>query len=142
MVNIIDPCQISPVMSGLVLTLGAIITLHYQDFCLPLIDYVKFTAICILIFFYYQAVIKLEPQVCGNNGASMWSSICASILITSAIIGGICVKFKQAGEISAYIGLIFCFLPLTLCCIFRLFHSKGPLNGEFWDPTTITKIYI
>lgn len=140
--NILDPCQISPISSGLIITVAAITALQVTGFCLPVLDYVKFTAICILMYFYYEIVIKTKPPLCGTKGLTMWSSICSCVILCTAILAGLCVRFKEGGEIAGYGLLIFCVLPYTLCCIFRLYSTKGPLSGDFWNPKTITKIYI
>lgn len=140
--NIIDPCQLSPISSGMIVTIAAIVALQYTGFCLPVLDYVKFTAICILMYFYYEVVIKKKPAVCGTAGASMWSSICLSIIISTMLLAGLCVQFQGMGEGIGYGLLIFCILPYTLCCIFRLYFTKGPFSSDFWNPKTITKIYV
>ncbi len=142
MAGIIDPCSLSPASSGCICALIIIAALQISGYCLPVLDYVKFSAICILMYFYYEIVIKQKSPVCGTDGISMWSSICLCIMIGIVILGGLCLRFRQAGEIAGYIALIFCFLPYTLCCIFRLYFTKGPFSADFWDPSTITKIYV
>lgn len=140
--TLFDPCNISAICSGIMCMLVTIIGLHYSGYCLPVLDYVKFTAICILMYFYYQITIKQKSPVCGTKGLSMWSSICLCMLISIGILGGLCYRFDEIGEAAGYGLLIFCVFPYTLCCIFRLYATKGPFSADFWNPKTITKIYM
>lgn len=147
MENIIDPCNGASMICSCIVTLIAVVGTHMffsEDprKCLPTIDYVKFSVICILMYFYYQIVIKMEKPLCGNAGGSMWSSICMCMLISAGALFAMCYKFKQIGEIIGYFLLVFGFLPCTLCCMFRMYKTGGPLNGDFWNPSTITKVYM
>ncbi len=134
LLNPYDPCNPSPISSGCMLILCAIIALQITGFCMPVLDYIKFTVISILMYFYYEVVIKAKKPLCGN--------ICLCILIFTVILTGLCIRFKQPGELGGYILLVFGFLPLTLCTISRLYFEGGPFTTGFWNPVTITKIYI
>lgn len=148
--NILDPCSVIPISFGCITTIAAIAAIQVSGFCLPVLDYVKFVTICILMYFYYEIVIKSRPAVCGNTGGSMWSSICLCVVICAAILAGICMRFNKGdteglpgvGDAIGYFLLVFGVLPCTLCCIFRLYFTKGPFNADFWNPATITKIYV
>ena len=140
--RVFDPCNPSLVSSACVVTLAGIGFLQVSGYCLPVLDYIKFVTICVIMYFYYQVVLKLKPALCGMNGASMWSCVCLSMLISIGIMTALCVRFKQAGEIGGYAALIFCFLPYTLCCLFRMYGTGGPLDKDFWDPSTMMKVYM
>ena len=140
--NTFDPCNPFLAMFCAIIIACVIVGLQVTGVCLPALDYVKFTAICILMYFYYEIVIKQKAALCGESGISMWSSICLCVIISLLILTGLCIRLRKAGEIVGYIALIFCILPYTLCCIFRLYFTKGPFSEDFWNPTTITKIYV
>lgn len=142
MSNIIDPCNPYPICSATILIVVLIMGLQVTGFCNPVLDYVKFTVVTILMYFYYQVVIKQKPALCGMDGMSMWSCICWSMMVGVAILTGLCVRLQFPGVMIGYVLLIFCILPCTLTCMFRLYHSKGPFTSEFLNPATITKVYM
>lgn len=142
MESLIDPCNPYLVSSGCILMSGLIIFFQMLGFCIPVLDYLKFTAISILMYFYYETVIKMKKPLCGFEGTSMWSSMSLCMFVSTLILAALCIRLRQAGEAIGYIALIFCVLPYTLCCMSRLYFEKGPFNAGFWNPTTITKMYV
>ena len=146
----IDPCNPSVISSVCAIVSLILFFLQKSDFCMPVLDYIKITAIIVIMYFYYQVVIKLKPALCGVKGASMWSCVCLSMLIAGGALAALCVRFRDpsTGKASpvavagGYAGLIFCLLPCTILCIFRLYHNGGPMDKDFWNPSTMFKVYI
>ena len=109
MATFIDPCNFSSVSSSMSCVLILICGMQYANVvsqkmgipmppgadCLPYLDYLKFVFGFIMAYFTYEVVIKGKKARCGNDGFSMWSSICLSMLLSSAIIMYVCVQYKD-----------------------------------------------
>jgi hypothetical protein len=110
--------------------------------CLPVLDYLKFATVFIIIYFAYENIIKQNSLICGINGFPLWSSICCSVIMSSIILILICAKLR-GGMISniGYLPMI-CLFCLTICCTARLYKTNGPLSASFFDPATLATFEI
>ena len=139
-----DPCTIIPITIGIVCVIMLYVGIHMipnkiavkgvSISCFSAIDYIKFTLLCTMLFYYYETVIKTNSPVCGNDGIAMWGSLIALVILCTGLLVGVCYLGRYSNLMSTVVGYILMLaisLPCTLYTLKRLHDSKG-FTSEFW----------
>jgi hypothetical protein len=140
--DLFDPCNLCPICSCLITMCIISIVMTFMSPSYSATDYVKFVFFSILIYYYYETVIKGKKPLCGINGCFMWSSILLIMIFYTSFFLTLTIMYHFPADIACYFSLIFFAVPCTLCCVSRLWFSGGPFTASFFNPTTITKLYI